>query len=72
MARRKKKEDVLDRNIGKVEFLYVTQAILFLILAVLVGVKSTLLQYSVMTAYVILAISSIVLAYEWVNIETNL
>ncbi len=69
---RKKKVDVLDRNIGKVEFLYVTQAILFLILAVLVGVKSSLLQYSVMTAYVILAISSIVLAYEWVNIETNL
>lgn len=71
MARSKKKE-LLDKNIGKMEFLYITQAVLFLVLAALVGVEPTLLQYVVMTTLVVLAISSVVLAYEWVNIETNL
>ncbi|MBN1923279.1 MAG: hypothetical protein JW791_00790 [Nanoarchaeota archaeon] len=63
---------VLEKNIGKIEFLYITQAVLFLVLAALVGVEPSLLQYVVMTALVVLAISSVVLAYEWVNIETNL
>ncbi|PIU62978.1 hypothetical protein COS83_01405 [archaeon CG07_land_8_20_14_0_80_38_8] len=70
MAKSQKKE--MNKNIGKIEFLYITQAVLFLVLAALVGVEPTLLQYVVMTALVILAISSVVLAYEWVNIETNL
>ena len=71
MARSKKKQ-LMDKNIGKIEFLYITQAVLFLVLAALVGVEPTLLQYVVMTTLVVLAISSVVLAYEWVNIETNL
>ena len=70
MAKSQKKE--MNKNIGKIEFLYITQAVLFLVLAALVGVEPTLLQYVVMTALVILAISSVVLAYEWVNIKTNL
>jgi hypothetical protein len=72
MARKSKKKELLDKNIGKMEFLYITQAVLFLVLAALVGVEPTLLQYVVMTTLVVLAISSVVLAYEWVNIETNL
>lgn len=71
MAKSKKRKEI-DKNIGKIEFLYITQAVLFLVLAALIGVEPTLLQYVVMTALVILSISSVVLAYEWVNIETNL
>lgn len=72
MARKSKRKEILDKNIGKMEFLYITQAVLFLVLAALVGVEPTLLQYVVMTTLVVLAISSVVLAYEWVTIETNL
>ena len=70
--RSSKKKELLDKNIGKIEFLYITQAVLFLVLAALVGVEPSLLQYVVMTALVVWAISSVVLAYEWVNIENNL
>jgi len=68
----RKKDNKIDKNIGKVEFLYITQAVLFLVLAALIGVEANLTQYVIMATLVILAISSVMLAYEWVNIETKL
>ncbi|VVB75206.1 Uncharacterised protein [Candidatus Tiddalikarchaeum anstoanum] len=70
--KQKDKQNVLNREVGKIEFLYITQTVLFLLLAALVGVNPSLLQYVVMTTLVILAISSVILAYEWVNLETKL
>jgi hypothetical protein len=68
----KPKKELLDRDVGKIEFLYITETVLFLILAALAGLNPSLLQYVVMTTLVILAIGSVILAYEWVNIETKL
>ncbi len=70
--KQKGQKSVLDREVGKIEFLYITQTVLFLLLAALVGVNPSLLQYVVMTTLVILAISSVILAYEWVNLEIKM
>ena len=67
-----RKKEILAKDVGKIEFLYITEAVLFLVLASLVGVNPALLQYVVMTALVILAIGAVVLAYEWVNLESEL
>lgn len=70
--KRKSKNEILNKEVGKIEFLYITEAVLFLVLAALIGVNPNLLQYVVMTTLVVLAIGSVVLAYEWVNLEQRL
>ncbi len=60
-----------DKSINKIEFIYISQAVLFLILAALLFVNSLLYTYVLMVALIIMAISSIFFAYEWVSIESK-
>ncbi|MDD2678935.1 MAG: hypothetical protein PHT91_01810 [Candidatus Nanoarchaeia archaeon] len=61
----------LEKNINKIEFIYISQAVLFLVLAALLFVNPVLETYVLMVALIILAIASIFFAYEWVNIENK-
>ena len=60
-----------DRDINKIEFIYISQAVLFLVLAALLFVNAVLYTYVLMVALIILAITSIFFAYEWVSIENK-
>jgi len=61
----------VEKNISKIEFIYIAQAVLFLILAALLFINPVLQTYALMVALIILAIASIFFAYEWVNIENK-
>ncbi|MDD4353090.1 MAG: hypothetical protein PHN56_01395 [Candidatus Nanoarchaeia archaeon] len=60
-----------DKDINKIEFIYISQAVLFLVLAALLFVNSVLYTYVLMVTLIILAITSIFFAYEWVGIENK-
>jgi hypothetical protein len=60
-----------NKDINKIEFIYISQAVLFLILAALLFVNSILYTYVLMVTLIILAITSIFFAYEWVSIENK-
>jgi hypothetical protein len=60
-----------DKDINKIEFIYISQAVLFLVLAALLFVNAVLYTYVLMVALIILAITSIFFAYEWVSIENK-
>ena len=60
-----------DKDINKIEFIYISQAVLFLVLAALLFVNAALYTYVLMVTLIILAITSIFFAYEWVSIENK-